>query len=69
MFDNFQIGHTYTFNYNGKPRSVVIEKVAPQLVTGWDQSVEGYRSFSKWKIEGVVIEWVKNQNGNVVNVL
>ncbi len=68
MFDNFKIGKLYTFNYNGKPRSVVIEKVAPQLITGWDQSVEGYRSFSKWKIEGAVIEWAKDQNNNLVPV-
>ena len=56
MFDNFKIGHIYTFNYNGQKRVVVIEKVAPQLVTGWDHSVGGYRSFSKWKIEGEVMD-------------
>lgn len=52
----FEVGNTIEFSYNGKNRAVKIEKVkmsagnpfvGPRavLVTGYDYTVENYRSF------------------------
>lgn len=50
----FDIGYVYAFIYHGRRRSVKIEKETKGSITGYDYSVENYRTFKKSKIAGGV---------------
>lgn len=51
----FDIGYVYAFFYHGRRRSVKIEKETKGSITGYDYSVENYRTFTKKKILGGVV--------------
>ncbi len=51
----FDVGYVYAFIYNGRRRSVKIEKETERSITGYDYSVENYRTFIKKKILGGVV--------------
>lgn len=58
MFDTFEIGKVYKFGYHGKERKIIVSNVEIGGVTGFDFTVDGFRSFTIQKIEGKVEEIV-----------
>ena len=59
----FAVGNVLGFTYNGRVRKVRVEKVVnspyflsaqPILITGWDSTVNNYRSFFVNKIHGPI---------------